>query len=109
MIPTPPIPVTPPHVSVNRVRIEDLPGLPLDEEVRGQQASTLLSTAAVIRYARAHAASLGLPSAYAEDSPARARSWRPGWMPAWTAPVRRSGAPRRRSPNAWDATWASSC
>ncbi len=55
------IPVTPPHVSVNRVRLEDLPGLPVDAEVRGQLAYHLLSAEAVARYAVAQAEALDLP------------------------------------------------
>jgi hypothetical protein len=66
---TVPIPVTPSHVSVNRVRIAELPGLALDPEVRGQQAYHLLSVLAVIRYAREQAAALALPPAFMADSP----------------------------------------
>lgn len=62
------IPTTPPHVSVNRVRIIDLPGLPLDNEVRGRRADHLLSNTAITRYARERAAALRLPRAYLEDS-----------------------------------------
>jgi hypothetical protein len=57
------IPFTPPHVSVNRVRIVDLPGLPMDEDVRGQQAYHLLSSEAVTRYAAPFANALHLPPA----------------------------------------------
>ncbi len=62
------IPITPPHVSVNRVRIVDLPGLPVDDEVRGQRADHLLSSRAVMRYARERAEALQLPAAYARDT-----------------------------------------
>ncbi|MBN1259475.1 MAG: hypothetical protein JXB35_02240 [Anaerolineae bacterium] len=55
------IPATPPHYSVNRVRVVDLPGLPLDDAVRGQAAYHLLSSEAVVRLALAHADTLGLP------------------------------------------------
>ncbi|MGC9357378.1 MAG: hypothetical protein ACP5GX_05915 [Anaerolineae bacterium] len=54
------IPFTPPHVSVNRVRIVDLPGLPVDEEVRGRLAYNLLSVEAIAHYAEAHAVALDL-------------------------------------------------
>jgi hypothetical protein len=63
----PPLPATPPHVSLNRVRIVDLPGLPIDDAVRGQQAYDLLSNPAVIRYVRAQAGALKLPAAFAQD------------------------------------------
>jgi len=66
MIPS--IPRTPPHFSVNRVRIVDLPGLPIDAEVRGQRADDLLSSRAITRYARAQAAALRLPAPYAQDT-----------------------------------------
>jgi hypothetical protein len=64
----PPIPATPPHVSLNLVRIVDLPGMPIDDEVRGQQAYDLLSNPAVIRYVREQAGALKLPAAFAQDS-----------------------------------------
>ncbi len=57
------IPITPPHVSVNRVRVVDLPGLHVDEEVRGQQAYHLLSSEAVAHYAAPFADALRLPPA----------------------------------------------
>jgi hypothetical protein len=63
-----PIPVTPPHVSVNRVRIVDLPGIPIDDEVRGQRADHLLSNRAITRYTRERAEALKLPAAFAQDS-----------------------------------------
>ena len=47
----PVIPFTSPHVSVNRVRIVDLPGVPVDVEVRGQLAYDLLSTKALVAQA----------------------------------------------------------
>jgi hypothetical protein len=62
------IPFTPPHVSVNRVKIIDLPGLPVDDEVRDQMAYHLLSVLAVIRYARERAEALQLPAAFAQDT-----------------------------------------
>jgi hypothetical protein len=62
-----PIPITPSHVSVNRVHIVDLPGLPIDDAVRDRQAYELLSSRAVIRYARERAEALHLPAAYAQD------------------------------------------
>jgi len=63
-----PIPFTPPHVSVNRVQIVDLPGLPVDAEVRGQKAYHLLSSLAVTRYAREQARALKLPAVFVEDT-----------------------------------------
>lgn len=63
-----PIPSTPPHVSVNRVRIVDLPGIAVDSEVRGRMAYELLSSRAIARYARERARQLGLPSTYGRDS-----------------------------------------
>lgn len=63
------IPFTPPHVSVNRVRIVDLPGLPVDDGVRGQAAYHLLSKEAVARYALEQAAALRLSEALLEDTP----------------------------------------
>lgn len=67
------IPFTPPHVSVNRVRIADLPGLCLDDVVRGQAAYHLLSKEAVVLYALEQAHLLQLPPALLEDSPAAYR------------------------------------
>jgi hypothetical protein len=63
-----PIPYTPPHVSLNRVRVVDLPGIAVDSEVRGQVAYDLLSGKAITRYAREWADPLGLPSIYCQDS-----------------------------------------
>lgn len=63
-----PIPTTPPHASVNRVQIVDLPGLSIDEAVRGRRAHDLLSSRAIIRYAREMAEALDLPSAFAQDT-----------------------------------------
>jgi hypothetical protein len=62
------IPFTPPHVSVNRVKIIDLPGLPVDDEVRSQMACYLLSSPAVTRYARERADALQLPVAFSQDT-----------------------------------------
>jgi hypothetical protein len=59
-----PIPYTPSHVSVNRVRIVDLPGVPVDEGVRGRTAYELVSSRALIEYAREQAAALALPTAW---------------------------------------------
>ncbi len=63
----PAIPFTPPHVSVNRVAIVDLPGLPLDEEVRGRRAYNLLSPEAILAYAQEHAPALNLDPAQPFD------------------------------------------
>lgn len=63
----PPIPFTAPHVSLNRVHIVDLPGIPMDDEVRGQLANALLSFHAVERYVQALAAPLRLPAAWREE------------------------------------------
>lgn len=63
-----PIPFTPSHVSINRVQIVDLPGLPVDREVRGRKAYDLLSSRAVIHYAWEKAGALALPYDYLEDS-----------------------------------------
>jgi hypothetical protein len=62
------IPFTPPHVSVNRVKIIDLPGLPVDDEVRGQMAYHLLSVLVVTRYARERAEALQLPATFSQDT-----------------------------------------
>ncbi|MBU0492688.1 MAG: hypothetical protein KKA73_30575 [Chloroflexi bacterium] len=70
-----PIPATPPHVSVNRVRVVDLPGLAMDEEVRGRRADDLLSSRAVVRYAGEHAGALGLSAADAPDMLHASREW----------------------------------
>ncbi len=69
----PVIPFTPPHVSVNRVRIMDLPGYTLEADVRGQAAYNLLSRDTVVRYALEQAQALRLPSFLLEDSPAAYR------------------------------------
>ncbi len=63
-----PIPNTPPHVSINRVRIIDLPGLPIDDAARGHTAYELLSTPAIMRYAWERAGALDLPTAFAQDT-----------------------------------------
>ncbi len=63
------IPTTPLTVSVNRVRLVDLPGLPVDEAVRGQAAYHLLSSEAIVTYAQAHAAALGFDEAAFRDKP----------------------------------------
>lgn len=51
---------TPPSASLNRVRIVDLPGLPLDDHVRGRRGDELLSNRSLLAYAAQHAAALGL-------------------------------------------------
>lgn len=62
------IPSTPPNASINRVTIVDLPGLPIDVEVRKQKAYHLLSAFALIALARRYATALKLPEAYLQDS-----------------------------------------
>ena len=42
---------TPPSASLNRVRIMDLPGLPLDPAVQGQRGDELLSSRALMAFA----------------------------------------------------------
>jgi hypothetical protein len=76
-----PIPHTPPHFSVNRVRIVDLPGRPIDDAVRGQRAVDLLSSWAVVRYARARATALRLPDTFAQDT-LHTRLTLPRWVDA---------------------------
>jgi hypothetical protein len=69
---TAPIPSTPSHVSINRVRIVDLPGAPVDKEVRGRTAYELVSSKALIGYAAERAAALEIPAAWlAHDRTAR--------------------------------------
>lgn len=51
---------TPPSASLNRVRIVDLPGLPLEDAVRGKRCDDLLSNRALVAYAREHSSVLGL-------------------------------------------------
>jgi hypothetical protein len=53
---------------VNRVRIVDLPGIPIDNQVRGRQAYELLSNRAIAHYARERAVALRLPAAYWQDT-----------------------------------------
>ncbi|MCP4515068.1 MAG: hypothetical protein GY824_07570, partial [Delftia sp.] len=62
-----PIPTLSPHNSLNRVQIVDLPGLPIDHQVRGQRAVDL-GNRVVARYARARAEALKLPAAFAQDN-----------------------------------------
>lgn len=64
-----PIPTLSPHNSINRVQIVDLPGLPVDPEVRGQRASDLLNNGVVARYARERAEALKIPADLAQDDP----------------------------------------
>jgi hypothetical protein len=60
---------TPPAASINRIRLVDLPGVQMDEAVRGQQAYHLLSGPALIRYAQAAGADLALPAALQMGDP----------------------------------------
>jgi hypothetical protein len=62
------IPFTPPHYSLNRARVVDLPGIPMDEGVAGRTAFELLSAKAMIRYALERRGELGLPDGLASDS-----------------------------------------
>ncbi len=77
----PKIPYSPPTSSVNRVVIVDLPGLPIDAEVRGKQAYHLLSVPALIRYARLDADALDLPQTFREGDPESA--WLRRELPLW--------------------------
>lgn len=63
------IPSTPKGASINRIRIVDLPGIPLDDTVRGALAYHLLSGPALIRYAQASAEDLRLPQALQTADP----------------------------------------
>jgi len=63
------IPVTPEAASINRIVIVDLPGQPVDHEVRDRRASYLLSVPALIRYAHAAADALAMPRALREADP----------------------------------------
>lgn len=56
------MPATPKSASINRIRIVDLPGIPLDDAVRGMQAYHLLSAPALIRYAQELGDRLKLPT-----------------------------------------------
>jgi hypothetical protein len=47
--------------------IADLPGVPMDEGVRGHTACDLLSTEALVRYAREKAPALGVPAEWLSD------------------------------------------
>jgi len=62
----PKIPLTPTNASVNRVTIVDLPGIPVDAEVRGRKAYHLFSTLALIEYAQQYKEALGFPAAYTQ-------------------------------------------
>jgi len=62
------IPFTPPQVSINRVRIVDLPGVSVDPEVCGRIAYQLLSAQALTDYARQQAKELDLPAVFLDDS-----------------------------------------
>jgi len=61
---TQPIPETPPQVSINRVHIVDLPGLPIDAVVKGKLGRQLLSSFVVMQYAWEQANALQLPTEY---------------------------------------------
>ena len=66
------IPPTPSHASINRIRVVDLPGIIVDEAVRGEQAYALLSAPAICAYVQAGADDLCLPPrlrALAQKSP----------------------------------------
>jgi hypothetical protein len=56
------IPPTPLSASINRIRIVDLPGVPIDTTVRGALAYHLLSGPALIRYAQTAGEYLKLPA-----------------------------------------------
>ncbi len=64
-----PIPFTPSHVSVNRVRVVDLPGIHLDAEMRDQLAYDLVSVRALSRYAHEVADELRLPQRFHDAGP----------------------------------------
>lgn len=51
---------TAPTASLNRLQIVDLPGLPLDESVRGRRGDELLSNRALLLYVGEHAEALDL-------------------------------------------------
>ena len=54
---------TPPSASLNRVQIMDLPGLQLDESVRGRRGDELISNRALMALAAPYADALGLDAA----------------------------------------------
>ena len=62
------IPFTPPHVSINRVRIVELPGITADPEICDKIAYQLLSSKALTNFVRQEADALGLPAAFLVDS-----------------------------------------
>lgn len=64
------LPETPLNASVNRVQLVELPGLPVDPGVLGKRAYHLLSTPALIRYARAYPA-LALPELPLDEAQTR--------------------------------------
>ncbi len=70
------VPETPLNASVNRITLVDLPGVPVDAEVRGQLAYCLLSAEAVLRYAQPWAEPLQLPA----DDAATARLTLPRYI-----------------------------
>jgi hypothetical protein len=63
------VPDTPAAASLNRTRIVDVPGIDVDEAVRGRQAYHLLSAPALIRYAQQRADVLQLPAGYRDVDP----------------------------------------
>jgi hypothetical protein len=66
------IPFTPPHYSLNRVRVLDLPGVRMDDGVAGKTAFELIPAKALVRYARERADELSLPDAlHCDDVAAR--------------------------------------
>lgn len=67
----PRIPFTPHSASINRIRVMDLPGLNLDDCIRGKQAYNLLSAPAIVKYALAYADDLDLPSHLLSGDPRR--------------------------------------
>ncbi len=62
------IPETPSNASINRVMVADLPGIPIDAEVKGKKAYHLLSSLALIAYARQYQPALKLPIDDAQDT-----------------------------------------
>lgn len=61
------IPFTPPHYSLNRARVVDLPGIPMDAGVAGKTAFELLPAKAMVRFALERGAELGLAAEQAAD------------------------------------------
>jgi hypothetical protein len=65
------IPFTPKSASINRIRILELPGIGLEDEVKGKQAYNLLSTPAIVQQVLNHARELNLPVRYLDGKPNR--------------------------------------